>query len=116
MPSSRSSPTPAGISLSTSSGCGLVPNHFPLAHPSQGDGDLERVMLTERLEREASIGHVGVLHVVKVLPGRRAAANHPLARSQPYGERSMSRWVGRLGILAPNLSKIAGAETERSGE
>jgi IS5 family transposase len=90
----------------------------------------------ERLAKEAGIRHVALPHVGQAPPGRRAEEegprfreaykfragiegrihvlrrDHELKRSRYHGERGMGRWVG-WGIVAHNLSKVAGAGLDR---
>jgi transposase, IS5 family len=86
----------------------------------------------ERLAKEAGVKHVALPHVGKAPPGRQAEErgqrfrrayrfragiegrihalrrDYGLKRSRYHGERGMGRWVG-WGVLAHNLSKVAGA-------
>jgi transposase, IS5 family len=90
----------------------------------------------ERLAKEAGVKHVALPHVGKAPPGRRPEErgrrfrrgyrfragiegripalrrDYGLKRCRYRGERGMGRWVG-WGILAHNLSKVAGAGAGR---
>jgi transposase, IS5 family len=90
----------------------------------------------ERLAKEAGVKQVALPHVGKPPPGRRAEErgqrfkrgyrfragiegrihalrrDYGLKRCRYHGERGMGRWVG-WGILAHNLSKVAGAAAGR---
>jgi IS5 family transposase len=92
----------------------------------------------ERPAKEAGIRHVALPHVGEAPPDRRAEEkgprfreayksragiegrihvprrDHGLKRGRYHGERGMGRWVG-WGIVAHNLSRVAGAGSGRSG-